>query len=88
MSAASSVSQDLKDRLKRIEGQVRGIHRMVSEGRPCEDVFTQLLAARAAIDKVATGLVSAQVNECVGALPPEEAQAAFQRAVKLLAKLS
>jgi len=40
------------DRLRRVEGQIRGIQRMVEEGRECEAIVTQLMAARAALDKV------------------------------------
>jgi DNA-binding FrmR family transcriptional regulator len=45
-------NDDLRGRLKRIAGQVGGIHRMVDEGRPCIDVVMQVNAARAALAKV------------------------------------
>ena len=52
-------------RLKRIEGQIRGIEAMVSEDRYCIDVLTQISAARAALDKVALGLLDDHAQHCV-----------------------
>src|SRR5690606_40591860 len=49
--------KELMDRLKRIEGQARGIQRMLEEGRPCEDIVTQLSAMRNAVEKVATHVI-------------------------------
>ena len=61
---AASKEQLLK-RLARIEGQVRGITRMVDEDRYCVEVLQQISAARAALDKVALALVEDHVNHCV-----------------------
>ena len=55
----------LQNRLKRIEGQVRGIRRMVDEDRYCIDVLTQINAVRAALDKVALGLLDDNARHCV-----------------------
>ncbi len=52
-------------RLRRIEGQVRGISRMVEEDRYCIDVLTQLNAARAALETVALMLLSDHTEHCV-----------------------
>ncbi|HEY8951368.1 MAG TPA: metal-sensitive transcriptional regulator [Candidatus Dormibacteraeota bacterium] len=52
-------------RLKRIEGQVRGLERMVDEDRYCIDVLTQVNAARAALEKVGLILLNGHVNHCV-----------------------
>jgi CsoR family transcriptional regulator, copper-sensing transcriptional repressor len=54
----------LLKRLRRIEGQVRGIQKMVEEDRYCIDVLQQMSAAQAAIDKVALGLLNDHVNHC------------------------
>jgi DNA-binding FrmR family transcriptional regulator len=63
----------LLKRLSRIEGQVRGVSRMVDENRYCIDVLTQISAVQAALDKVALGLMDDHVHHCVvGA--PEAAQ--------------
>jgi CsoR family transcriptional regulator, copper-sensing transcriptional repressor len=52
-------------RLHRIEGQVRGVERMVEEDRYCIDVVTQVTAIQAALDKVALELLSAHAAHCV-----------------------
>jgi CsoR family transcriptional regulator, copper-sensing transcriptional repressor len=55
----------LLKRLRRIEGQVRGIERMVEEDRYCIDVLTQIGAIQAALDKVGLGLLDDHVHHCV-----------------------
>ena len=52
-------------RLGRIEGQVRGLARMVEGDRYCIDVVTQINAVRAALDKIALGLVDDHVRHCL-----------------------
>lgn len=61
-----SVSKDdLLKRLRKVEGQVGGIGRMVEEDRYCIDVVTQINAARAALDKIALGLLDAHARHCL-----------------------
>ncbi len=55
----------LQTRLRRIEGQLRGIQRMVDEDRYCIDVLTQVSAAKAALDRVALLLLQDHVEHCV-----------------------
>ena len=55
----------LISRLNRIEGQVRGIRRMVEDGRYCIDVLTQIDAARAALAKVESEMLRAHLNHCI-----------------------
>jgi CsoR family transcriptional regulator, copper-sensing transcriptional repressor len=57
--------EQLLARLRRIEGQVGGIERMVQEDRYCIDVLTQISAAQAALDKVALGLLDDHARHCV-----------------------
>ncbi|MCS7173955.1 MAG: metal-sensing transcriptional repressor [Armatimonadetes bacterium] len=52
-------------RLRRIEGQVRGLQRMLEEGRDCAEVAQQVAAARAALDRVAMDLIAAGLEQCV-----------------------
>lgn len=52
-------------RLRRIEGQVRGIAKMVDEDRYCIDILQQMSAVKAAIDKVAVGLLDDHVRHCM-----------------------
>jgi DNA-binding FrmR family transcriptional regulator len=61
----SATKDDLKKRLSRIEGQVRGIERMVDDERYCIDVLTQISAVQAALDKVALGLLDDHARHCV-----------------------
>ncbi len=57
--------EQLAKRLARIEGQVRGIGRMVDDDRYCIDVLTQISAVQAALDKVALGLLDDHARSCV-----------------------
>jgi DNA-binding FrmR family transcriptional regulator len=57
--------EELLKRLARIEGQVRGVTRMVDEERYCIDVLTQIHAAQAALDSIALGLVDGHVRNCM-----------------------
>ena len=52
-------------RLRRIEGQVRGLARMVEEEKPCEDILTQLMAARSALDQAALQVISQYMSHCL-----------------------
>jgi DNA-binding FrmR family transcriptional regulator len=62
-------------RLRRIEGQVRGVERMVEEDRYCIDIVTQVTAIQAALDKVALELLSDHAAHCVaGAEGDEQAE--------------
>lgn len=54
-----------KNRVKRIEGQLRGILRMMEENKDCKDVITQLSAARSALDRTIGVVVSSNLIECV-----------------------
>lgn len=52
-------------RLKRIEGQARGIHRMVEEEQYCIDILTQISAIQSALESVALGLLKDHIRHCV-----------------------
>jgi DNA-binding FrmR family transcriptional regulator len=61
----SATKDQLQKRLRRIEGQVRGVQGMVEEERYCIDVLTQIGAIQAALDKVALGLLDDHARHCV-----------------------
>jgi DNA-binding FrmR family transcriptional regulator len=61
----AATKDQLSKRLRRIEGQVRGIEKMVEEDRYCIDVLTQISAVQAALDKVALGLLDGHARHCV-----------------------
>ncbi len=73
------------NRLKRIEGQVRGITRMVEEERYCIDVLTQVRAARAALARVETALLKDHLNHCIeGAIVSGDAAEQRKKAAELI----
>ncbi len=65
LAVRDETKQGVQRRLGRIEGQVRGIARMVEEDRPCIDVITQLSAIRAALRRVEDAVVRDHVGHCV-----------------------
>ncbi len=67
----SATKPQLQNRLRRIEGQVRGIERMVDEDRYCIDVLTQIAAVQAALDGVALRLIDGHTRTCVAGGEPE-----------------
>jgi CsoR family transcriptional regulator, copper-sensing transcriptional repressor len=66
MRGYSASREELVTRLARVEGQVRGIAGMVDDERYCIDIVTQINAARAALDKIALGLLDDHVRHCLG----------------------
>ena len=83
---------DVLARLNRVEGQVRGLKRMVEEDTYCIDILTQISAATSALRKVAVGLLEDHISHCVaqgaagsdreGRRMVEEASAAIERLVR------
>jgi DNA-binding FrmR family transcriptional regulator len=61
----TATKDQLHKRLRRIEGQVRGIDKMVEDDRYCIDVITQISAVQAALDKVALGLLDDHARHCI-----------------------
>lgn len=61
----TATKDQLLKRLRRIEGQVGGLQRMVEEDRWCPDILQQIAAVNAALDKVALGLASGHVHHCM-----------------------
>lgn len=57
--------EEITNRLKRVEGQIRGLQRMVEEERDCEAILTQLMAARAALDRIGLLITDSFVQECL-----------------------
>jgi DNA-binding FrmR family transcriptional regulator len=72
-----STRNDVLLRLRRIEGQVRGIHRMVEENRDCRDVVTQLAAVKAAVGSLSTLVAETYARDCLcGAEGVDQAEVA------------
>ena len=75
----------LLNRLSRIEGQVRGVARMVEEDRYCIDILTQVQAVRAALAKVETEMLRDHLGHCVeGAIVSGDKDEQRQKAAELI----
>lgn len=79
---------DVKNRLKRIEGQVRGVLRMMEEEQSCKDVISQLSAARSALDRTIAFIVAQNLKECVQEQHDkgEDSSEVVEEAIQLLIK--
>ena len=73
MELADETVDDLTRRLRRVEGQVRGIQAMLAEGRDCREIVTQLSAATRAMEKTGFQLVASGLTWCLE--HPEESAA-------------
>lgn len=75
----------LLDRLARVEGQVRGLRKMLEERRCCEDVLTQLLAARSGLEGAGQLVLERHLNDCVlgGAEVDERTREALRETLRL-----
>ncbi len=83
---ADAVDQ-VRRRLRRVEGQIRGVERMLEEGRECRDIVTQLSAATRALEQAGFRLISAGLTWCAehpeeaaeSGYPPEEVERMFMK---------
>jgi len=81
---------DYSKRLRRIEGQVRGIAKMIDEDKYCIDILTQVSAVNSALQSVALGLLEEHLNHCVSnavSAGGEEADAKLAEASAAIARL-
>lgn len=74
------------NRLSRLEGQIRGISKMLEEDRSCQDVVTQLSAVKAGIDKVIALMVTENLMTCVVEENTKEQRDKVEQALKLIFK--
>ncbi|HEX5929758.1 MAG TPA: metal-sensitive transcriptional regulator [Solirubrobacterales bacterium] len=80
--------EKVKNRLRRIAGQVGGLERMVEEDRYCIDILTQISAVQAAIDKVALALLDEHTRHCVvGAETAEVREARTEEMMEAVGRL-
>jgi len=81
--------KDLQDRLRKIEGQVRGLQRMVDEDKYCIDILTQLNSVTAALRGVGVGLLDGHVRHCVReSLEKGEGDAKVEELVSAVARFA
>jgi Uncharacterized protein conserved in bacteria len=80
------MSEKILKNLRRIEGQVKGLQRMIVEERECDEILTQIMAAKAALDRVTSDLVESQMERCFDKYPPEEIKSQMTKTIQLLCK--
>ena len=75
-------------RLKRSEGQLRGIQKMIEEERDCMDIITQLSAVRSSVDRVIELLITENLMECINnpIKNPDEQKEKMEKAIRYLVK--
>jgi DNA-binding FrmR family transcriptional regulator len=85
----ANVKQDVLMRLKKIEGQIKGLQRMIEEGRDCPEIVHQLAAARKALDKVGFIIFSQRLQECIQEKSGQKnAEKAMEEAMNLFLTLA
>lgn len=85
----TDTKDDVTLRLRRIEGQIRGLQRMIAEGQECAEVIHQLSAARKALDKVGFIILTHKMQDCVkGKEGSKDPEAAMEEAMKLFLTLA
>jgi len=87
MTTSGEDRKSLIRRLRRVQGQLQGIERMLDEERNCPELIIQLLAARAALDQVGRLLLEKEMEHCLGQSATPEEREGFQEALRLWARL-
>ncbi len=79
------LAEDIATRLRRIEGQIRGIQKMMEDQRECEDILTQTMATRSALDQVGARIMEYHLERCLleGFDCDEQRMASLRQALKL-----
>jgi DNA-binding FrmR family transcriptional regulator len=88
MSAKNDSKEAILRRLHRVEGQVRGVIRMVEEGKDCEDILTQVAAARSALDRVGIHILTHRMRDCLKDKPVESPEEAVDEAIDMFLRFS
>ncbi len=82
MTADEDPRKAVLRRLRRIEGQVRGIIRMVEEGKDCHEVLNQVAAVRSAMERVGAHIITHRLKECLRVHSEDEFEKAIGEAVE------
>lgn len=88
MDKKTRESEEILNRLSRVEGQIRGIQRMVVEERDCEAIVTQLMAARAALDKASLYVLNHHLARCLATPNGQTTQAQVARIVSFFMRFA
>lgn len=82
-----TTSSQLKNRLRRADGQLQGILKMVDDDRPCQDILTQLAAVRSGVERMMGVVVAENVKQCVSQDQlTDDQQTELQAALDLVVK--
>ena len=87
MKMSEEAKQDLGKRLRRLEGQVRGVQKMLDEDRDCQEIVQQLAAVRSAAHQASLLLVRSYAAECLMDNSRSSAQQAINELVDVLTKV-
>ena len=77
MQFPTETSDEVIKRLRRLEGQIRGLQRMVDEGAECKEIVTQLAAAKGALDRIGFRLMSSAMVSCDAETDVDELEKLF-----------
>lgn len=89
LTSQDTDSRDIIVRLRRIEGQARGLQRMIEEKRECDDVVTQLAALKAAVNKVCMLFIGKHIETCLACeTKDEQSRLALAKATKMFMRIS
>lgn len=85
----ANTKEDVLLRLRKIEGQVKGLQKMIEENRDCSEIVNQLAAARKALDKVGFLILSHRMQECIQGKTAEKGpEKAMEEAMELFLTLA
>jgi DNA-binding FrmR family transcriptional regulator len=88
MSARDDSMEAIVRRLNRIEGQIRGILRMIEENKDCEEILTQVAAARSALDRVGIFMITHRMKECLKDKEVDTPEEAISQAIDIFIRFS
>lgn len=88
MASTDDERRRLVNRLKRLEGQVRGLQTMVESGKDCDAVLTQILAAKSALNQVGLIIVGHAMRTCLADESIDDRDNLIEEAIQVLLKYS
>lgn len=76
------------NRLRRLEGQIRGLQTMIEDGKDCESVMTQVMAARSALDKIGLHIIGHSMKTCLAEDTTKDRDQLVDEAIEIFLKYS
>jgi CsoR family transcriptional regulator, copper-sensing transcriptional repressor len=87
MGSEDDADRDLLNRMKRIEGQIRGLQRMLSDDEDCSELIAQICAARNALDSLGAAILARRIGECLSKAGDPQSRAGIQQALSLFMRV-